>query len=253
MPLFKHTSISATFSRDLFVVVLAAVSGYVDAVSYLGLEQVFTANMTGNTVLLGLAVGAGDLDAALRSGVALMGYIIGVVLGVAIVHEHEKGMVWPAEVTRALALECIVLLALAAGGIRLAEGGGDNLLMILITFSAIAMGIQSVAVRPLSIPGITTTYITGTWTSLVTEVAVRLRLVRTRNSQGSGTPRPSSGARLQAMVLVVYGVAAVAGGAANAKWHVPSIFIPAIAIGLVAILAPFVFPRPEPDTEETDT
>jgi uncharacterized membrane protein YoaK (UPF0700 family) len=117
--------------------------------------------------------------------------------------------------------------------------------MVLITFSAIAMGIQSVAVRPLSIPGITTTYITGTWTSLVTEVAVRLRLVRTKNAGGTTTPRPSSGAPLQAMVLLVYGLAAVAGGAANAVWHVPSIFIPAIAIGIVAILAQFVFPRPD--------
>jgi uncharacterized membrane protein YoaK (UPF0700 family) len=34
---------------------LTAVSGLVDAVSYLGLGHVFTANMTGNVVVLGFA------------------------------------------------------------------------------------------------------------------------------------------------------------------------------------------------------
>ena len=35
---------------------LTAAAGYVDAVSYLALGRVFTANMTGNTVLLGLSL-----------------------------------------------------------------------------------------------------------------------------------------------------------------------------------------------------
>src|SRR6266568_2112734 len=37
------------------LLVLTVVSGLVDAVSYLGLGHVFTANMTGNVVLLGFA------------------------------------------------------------------------------------------------------------------------------------------------------------------------------------------------------
>ncbi len=38
------------------MIVLTMVSGLVDAVSYLGLGHVFTANVTGNVVLLGFAV-----------------------------------------------------------------------------------------------------------------------------------------------------------------------------------------------------
>jgi hypothetical protein len=41
----------------LVLIVLSAVTGLVDAVSVLGLGQVFVANMTGNTVFLGFAVG----------------------------------------------------------------------------------------------------------------------------------------------------------------------------------------------------
>jgi len=43
--------------RNVLLLLLACVAGSVDAVSYVGLGHVFTANMTGNTVLLGLALG----------------------------------------------------------------------------------------------------------------------------------------------------------------------------------------------------
>ena len=44
---------------------LTVISGLVDAVSYLGLGHVFTANMTGNVVLLGFAAaGASGFSAA---------------------------------------------------------------------------------------------------------------------------------------------------------------------------------------------
>ncbi len=38
--------------KNRLVLLLTGVGGYVDAVSYLALGRVFTANMTGNTVLL---------------------------------------------------------------------------------------------------------------------------------------------------------------------------------------------------------
>jgi len=38
---------------------LTAVTGIVDAVSFLGLGHIFTANMTGNIVFLGFAIGGG--------------------------------------------------------------------------------------------------------------------------------------------------------------------------------------------------
>src|SRR3989454_10880597 len=41
------------------VLMLTWAAGSVDAISYLALDHVFTANMTGNTVLLGLAIGQG--------------------------------------------------------------------------------------------------------------------------------------------------------------------------------------------------
>ena len=53
------------------LLVLTGAAGIVDAISYLELGRVFTAMMTGNTVLLALAIGQGEIMAALRSTLAL--------------------------------------------------------------------------------------------------------------------------------------------------------------------------------------
>src|ERR1044072_3737472 len=63
------------------LLVLTAVTGIVDAVSYLGVGRVFTANMTGNIVLLAFAAsGAPGLSVA-RSMSALASFFVGAVAG----------------------------------------------------------------------------------------------------------------------------------------------------------------------------
>ncbi|HMC05510.1 MAG TPA: YoaK family protein, partial [Actinomycetota bacterium] len=70
--------------RGALVLGLTLVAGCTDAISYLGLGRVFTANMTGNTVLLGVAVAQRDAGAAARSAAALGGFVLGaIVVGLA--------------------------------------------------------------------------------------------------------------------------------------------------------------------------
>lgn len=57
--------------------VLAFATGYIDALGYLGFGRVFTANMSGNTVLLGMALAQLDGDAVARSSLALAGLLAG--------------------------------------------------------------------------------------------------------------------------------------------------------------------------------
>ena len=102
--------------RNALIVLLSVAAGCVDAVSYLGLGHIFTANMTGNTVLLGLSLGQADWRAALCSGVALMGFILGVALGSLIAaKDSQREALWPIRVTLTLALELVFLVALALG------------------------------------------------------------------------------------------------------------------------------------------
>ena len=60
---------------------LTATTGFVDAVSYLALGHVFTANMTGNVVFLGFAVAKVPELSIARSGAALGAFVIGAALG----------------------------------------------------------------------------------------------------------------------------------------------------------------------------
>ncbi len=228
--------------RNVLVLILAFASGYIDAISYLGMGSVFTSNMTGNTVLLGLALGQGKGLAAVRSVIALFGYICGVAVGSSIVDRGSKRVIWPSGVTAAFAVEFLVLLLFATGGSFAGHTPSDFTLYPLIALAAIAMGIQSTAVRVLGVSGVATTYITGTWTSLISGLTKRL------TSAASGTePRRSSlssgGTVIQAAVVLVYILAAVGGGVSYTTLFLDAAFVPAIGVALVVVVALLRFRR----------
>ena len=95
------------------LLLLTGAAGIADAISYLGLGHVFTAMMTGNTVLLGLALAQGEAYAAARSMLALFGFVAGVALGALIAGTESDDGPWPPGVTRALGLEAALLAAFA--------------------------------------------------------------------------------------------------------------------------------------------
>src|SRR6202795_307070 len=60
---------------------MTVVTGLVDAVSFLSLGRVFTANMTGNIVLLAFATAHVSGLSIARSLTALLGFLVGAILG----------------------------------------------------------------------------------------------------------------------------------------------------------------------------
>ncbi|MEU5862302.1 YoaK family protein [Nonomuraea sp. NPDC047529] len=145
---------------------LALAAGAVDALSFLALGQVFTANMTGNIVLLGLAIGTGDTSHVIRSGLALATFCLGLTAGFTLLgRTPSAGRDPPAAVpARPLA----VLLAELALLVLVAAGWAAHVLPrpALIAASGTAMGLQSAVTRWAGGPGLSTTYLTGTLTSL---------------------------------------------------------------------------------------
>src|SRR2546422_4777341 len=99
---------SVPFGRDVLLLLLTWAAGNADAISYLGLGHIFTAMMTGNTVLLGLAVGQGEAFAALRSILALGAFLAGVALGAIVVARGEPGGEGPPAATAAPLLPAAV-------------------------------------------------------------------------------------------------------------------------------------------------
>src|SRR5437588_13057937 len=94
-------SINHPLTRALLV--LTFTSGLIDAVSYLGLGRVFTANMTGNIVLLGFGIaGSGGLP-VVAPIVSLASFLVGSAAGGILV--RRMGDRHPAMVARALGIE----------------------------------------------------------------------------------------------------------------------------------------------------
>jgi uncharacterized membrane protein YoaK (UPF0700 family) len=208
--------------RGTIVLGLTLVAGCTDAISYLGLGRVFTANMTGNTVLLGLAVAQRDAGAAARSASALGGFVLGAVV-VGLTREQRR-----LSVSGGLVAELGLLAALltwwSATGSTPRGATQDG----LIALAGTAMGVQSAAVARLAVPGVATTYITGTWTGISAGVADWLRRRARDPSPGD---RPHRG--LQVLVVVVYLGGAIAGGFAHDGWGPAAAAIP---LGVLAVV-----------------
>ena len=207
--------------RDLLLVALTFAAGSVDAVVFLRLG-VFTAVMTGNIVLLGLAIGQGAIRNALRSLVALAAYAGGVLAAARLVGATPHDSVWPAHVTRALAIELGLHVAFLAGWIA-TDARPDGLAAVsLIAVSGVAMGIQAATVRTLA-PSMSTTYVTGTLTALLSELSAL------------GALGPDSRRRIT--IVVALGLGAVCGALVLVLAQVVAPVLPVLVIGAVVIIA----------------
>ena len=135
---------------------MTSVTGIVDAVSYLALGRVFTANMTGNVVLLGFAFArVGGLSAA-RSFAALVFFFAGAIYG---------GKLPASRAHRALYVE-VAMLLLASLAALLPQAVSVYCVIVL---TAVAMGYRNAVVRKIAIPDLTTTVLTLTITGLAAD------------------------------------------------------------------------------------
>jgi uncharacterized membrane protein YoaK (UPF0700 family) len=156
-------------SRNALTLVLVVTSGATDAFGFLALGGAFTSVMTGNLVLLGVAVAHANVTLAVHNGTAIGSFICGAWLGARVSlsgHGHPDEATWPPGVTRALWVEFAVLAAFAAWWWTTEGAGGDSVWVALM-LNAAALGIQSSAVQRFGIAGLSTTYLTGTLTTLV--------------------------------------------------------------------------------------
>lgn len=153
-------------SRVLLLVLLTFVTGAVDAVSYLGLDLVFTANMTGNVALLGFAASGADGLPLLRAAVALFAFLLGAIVAGRIVRRADASITWPVRVS--VCVGAVPLILLAVFGMWI--GRDDTPLPdVLAGALALAMGIQGAATRRLSVADLPTTVVTSTLTGLAAD------------------------------------------------------------------------------------
>lgn len=186
-------------------------SGCVDILSYRFLGQVFTSAMTGNVALMGLDLGQRDFGAASRNMTALASFLAGLAAGAGLL---RNGAARPA-LLLTLGLETLLLLCFGALW-RL--HGVEVGVYILIGLSAVAMGAQTAVAYRVGMPGISTTYFTGTLTGIVFGLIA------------PDTARPRRAPRRVAWPLLAF--LAYATGAAIAGWYAAGHAAPDLPIGL---------------------
>ena len=199
--------------RDVLLGVLAVSAGSADGWSYFGLGHAFVANMTGNTVFLGMSIFQKHGD-PFHFLISLACYAVGVITGSLLtrnVHAENNSELWPRAISHTLLLEALLLMLAEAGWIitQLHVGSSSGTPIPLDLFLgtvAFAIGLQSAAMLQLKIPGIVTTYISGTWTSLMNG------LVRIKGSAPAQERQFEQRLLMQAGVLAVYFSSAVLTG-----------------------------------------
>jgi uncharacterized membrane protein YoaK (UPF0700 family) len=212
--------------RQLLVVLLALVSGATDAIGLVALGGAFTSVMTGNLVILGVAASTTDGALAIASGGAILAFCAGAALGARLAGAPQPGdPVWPRPVTVGLAVELGLLTGYAVGWWVCGGAPGPVLTLTLLFVMAAALGIQSSTVQRFGVGGLSTTYLTGTLTTVV------IRLV---SGRGLREVRGS----VEILLGLVAGAAAGAGLLAVAPLTAPAFQL--LPLGAVIVVAAVV-------------
>jgi uncharacterized membrane protein YoaK (UPF0700 family) len=194
--------------RDALLLSFAA--GGADAAGYIGLGRVFTSNMTGNLVLFGIYLGQGHFSAAFRALSVLAIFVVGTCFGAWLGRRIDEQN-WPRLARRLVGVEAVLLVLFAVGWSLGATPAGpvSHFRHALLPLLSLAMGIQAAALHQLSLPGVRTTAVTGTLTTLVTGIVRLFSISRTATA-----PAETSFMRVgfQTLVVILYaGGAAVSG------------------------------------------
>lgn len=142
-------------------------TGVVDAVGYLGLDRVFTGNMTGNVVLLGMAFAGGAELPILRPALALIFFMLGAALAGRMLRKGPQGWSWRTSVALIVVAAALTVLAVF---VAVADVQGNAALGSITTSSmAAVMGVQAATAKRLKVAEITTVVVTSTITGLAAD------------------------------------------------------------------------------------
>jgi uncharacterized membrane protein YoaK (UPF0700 family) len=199
---------------------LTFTTGLVDAASYLGLGHVFTANMTGNVVLLGFGIAGGQRLPVIAPLVSLAAFAAGAacggVLAARLGERHRK------HVASALAIEAGLIGVASLLAIVLTIHAGTINAGIIIALLAFAMGVRNATVRRIAVPDLTTTVLTMTLTGLAADAA-------------TGQRQTGATRRIAALVAML------AGALAGALLLKSSLVLPLIAAAGLALVTWLVY------------
>jgi uncharacterized membrane protein YoaK (UPF0700 family) len=206
-------------------------TGIIDAVGFLGLDRVFTANMTGNVVILGMALAGAQNLPILGPAAALAAFMLGAAAG-GFSLRRRSAAEWSTSMTIVLGIVGLLLLAIGMA-VLLVDAPGKGALLAITGTLAGAMGLQAAAARTLAVKDVTTVVITSTITGFAADLWLR-------KTQGN--------ARRRAAVVLLMLAGAIA-GAALLQIHLGIGLIVAAAICITCATLGHLHGRKRPGTD----
>lgn len=207
---------------------LTFTTGVIDAVGYLGLDRVFTGNMTGNVVILGMGLVGGTGLPVLGPTLALAAFMAGAAVGGRVLRGDYPG--WTARHTALFGAVGAVVLA-AALSAAIADAPGRGWQYGITGALGFAMGCQAATARHIAVKDVTTVVVTSTITGLASDSVL---------GRGAGQPW-----RRRAGAIVLIAVGAVV-GAALVRAHIGwGLLAAGLIISVVTLLGHLARPRTE--------
>jgi uncharacterized membrane protein YoaK (UPF0700 family) len=185
---------------------LCGIAGYVDGWGYTQIGRVFAANMTGNTVLFGIALAGAEWRRALTYATTLLAFFLaGIVASL---------------MRRTLRRSDLILYAAAA--------------FLLLALLAVAMGFQGAAVQRFGRTAISTVVVTNTLLRLAEGIVTQIR----RPAASPVRPEERESVVMGATAWTTYalgGALTIAGAAYLTRW---ALILPAVLLAGIAASLP---------------
>jgi len=196
--------------------VLALIAGLVNAAGYLGFRHQSISNMTGNTSLLGIALGRGDVGEALHWALTIAAFVLGAMLSGMIVQQSTL------QLGRRYGIALLLESALLFAAVPLLDAA-DSLGLYL---ASAAVGLQNGMVSAYSGMLIRTTHVTGIFTDLGIYLGHLLR----------GLPVDMLRLRVCVLVAACFMLGSAIGAVLFGRMQDHSLLVPATLTGVCGLI-----------------
>jgi uncharacterized membrane protein YoaK (UPF0700 family) len=195
--------------------ILAFIAGLINAAGYLGFRHQSISNMTGNSSLLGIALGDADSAQAAHWVFTLAAFVIGAMLSGMIVQQSTL------QLGRRYGVALMLESALLFAAVPLLSASNS----VGLYLASMAVGLQNGLVSTYSGTLIRTTHVTGFFTDLGVYIGHRLR----------GLPVDALRVRVAVLVITTFMLGSAAGTMLFRLMRERTLLIPAVLTGVCGL------------------
>lgn len=198
---------------------LTWLSGFVDAVGFLALVQIYTANMSGNSVAIGIQIWNQNWIEVARRAWPVLVYVIGLMAGRVWLEIGGRRNI-RSVAAAAFCVELVMLIPAALAHSLSRAQGISPVEFVLVALLTFAMGLQNATLTHFSSLTLHTGFVTGTLVKMCEQL----------------TKKDFRTAALLGAIWTAYVVGAVSGAAAETFLNMRALFIAVGALGGLALV-----------------